>query len=74
VSAHATGHQLDCSLRKHVSIVDALAAGDAGGALALSLAHLTHIEAALTLDDRDGTDLVAIFSTIVPTLRKRGGP
>ncbi|WP_165491065.1 GntR family transcriptional regulator [Lichenihabitans psoromatis] len=71
VSAHATGHQLDCSLREHDSIVDALAASDTAGALSLSLAHLIHIEAALALNKQEGTDLVAIFSTIRPAVRKR---
>jgi DNA-binding GntR family transcriptional regulator len=66
LSAYATATQLDCSLREHDPIVDALIAGDAERAIALSMEHLDHIEAALTrLDEDGGTDLVAIFSEIL---------
>jgi DNA-binding GntR family transcriptional regulator len=66
LAAYATTAQLDCSLREHDPIVEALTAGDSERAITLAMAHLDHIEAALTLvDDEGGADLVAIFSDML---------
>jgi DNA-binding GntR family transcriptional regulator len=66
LATYATASQLDCSLREHDPIADALIAGDADRAIALSMEHLDHIEAALILiDENGGTDLAAIFSDVL---------
>lgn len=63
IAAYASGHELDCSLREHDGIVDALAGSDSDKAVSLAMAHLDHIERTLILEDEeDGGDLVSIFA------------